>query len=208
MATRERQAEAATDKAARAAALKVLDGQPLPLPTEPHDQPPEPGHETAEEVLALAAVGLTETQIANHFAMTLEELKAMSEGCQAVKRSLSRARTAAQAWWEEQSRRAVVTENNRFPAGMWSTAMRRFPDYQEKGGINLHFDLSSLVTISRRQPEPLGERGADGAKPLIEGHAVELPMSPTASGSVDPDLSGVDGGPVHHQGADPGPGGG
>lgn len=189
MATREQQATAAADKATRTAALQVLNGAPLPLPTEPHDQPPGPGDDTAAEILALAAVGLTETQIADHMAMTADELKAMGKTCPAIKRSLSRARTAAQAWWEEQARRAVVTENNRFPAGMWSTAMRRFPEYDDKQGVTVNIDLGSLVVVRLDAPEPLGERAADHAKPLIEGETVRLAMSPTVERSPETDLS-------------------
>lgn len=187
MATRAQQAASADRKAERAAALATLQGAPLPLPSEPRQTPAEPSDDTAAEIILLGAQGLADAQIAHHLAVTLDELREWENAHQAIKRALSRARTAAQAWWEEQGRRAVITENNRFPAAMWQTAMRRFAGYEDKPTVSI--DLGSLVVIQRARPEPTGDRLAEDAKPLIEGRSVRLEASPTVEGSTEPKLS-------------------
>lgn len=191
MATREQQASSAAAKAARAAALKTLDGEPLPLPTERHTTPPEPSDALADEIVALAAVGLTENQTAYHLAMTVEEMAAMGKAHPEIDRALSRARTAALAWWEEQARRALITENNRFPAGAWAQVMKaRFPEYDDKSGTTVNIDLGRFVLIDLRE-QPTDDRLAGDAKPLIEGATVRLEAGPTVAGS--PDARFVDG---------------
>lgn len=185
MATRQQQAASADRKAARAEALRVLGSDPLPLPAEPHTSPAEPSDELPAEIVALGEHGLTDTQIAHHLCLSQEQLQAMENGHSAIKAALSRARTAAKAWWEEQARRALITENNRFPAGAWAQVMKaRFKDYDDKP--QFVFDIGSLVVINRRQPpEPLHERVADSDKPLIEGRTVRLAHSPTASDEAE-----------------------
>lgn len=184
MATRQQQAASAERKAARAEALRVLGSDPLPLPTEPHTSPAEPSDDLPAEIVALGEHGLTDTQIAHHLCLSQEQLQAMENAHSAIKAALSRARTAAKAWWEEQARRALITENNRFPAGAWAQVMKaRFKDYDDKP--QFVFDIGSLVVINRRQPEPLHERMAGGDKPLIEGRTVKLAHSLTASDGAE-----------------------
>lgn len=184
MATRERQAKAAASKAERAAALTTLAGEPLPLPTDRRTLPASYTDDLPDEVIALGAAGLTDTQIADHLALSADGLAGMAKAHSALDAALSRARTAAQAWWEEQARRALITENNRFPAGAWAQVMKaRFSGYDDRPQITL--DLGQLVIIDRRQPaEPLGKRASDTDKPLIEGRSVRLGPSLTA----DPEL--------------------
>lgn len=195
MATRAQQATSTADKAARAAALVTLTGERLPLPTDRRTEPAEYTDNLPAEVVSLGAEGLTETQIADHLNLSGGELERMANTHPALRDALSRARTAAKAWWEEQARRALITENNRFPAGAWAQVMKaRFPDYDDKPTITL--DLGSLVIIQRAQPaEPLGERAAATPNPLIEGRAVRLGHGLTGEGSTDPKLSAADGGP-------------
>ena len=201
LATRAQQASSTADKAARAAALVTLTGERLPLPTDRRTEPAEYTDDLPAEIVALGAEGLTETQIADHLCLSGDGLDVMANAHQALKDALSRARTAAKAWWEEQARRALITENNRFPAGAWAQVMKaRFPDYDDKPTI--HIDLGSLVMIQRRAPEPLGERAADPAKPLIEGRSVRLDHSPTGQGSGETNLPEPDSGRPHHDGPD------
>lgn len=207
MATRAQQANAAASKAERSAALATLAGEPLPLPTERRSNPAEYSPELPAEIAALGAQGLTETQIADHLAMTAESLAGMGKARSDIGDALSRARTAAQAWWEEQARRALITENNRFPAGAWAQVMKaRFSGYDDRPQVTI--DLGSLVVIQRQTSEPLGERAADTSKPLIEGRAVRLGHSLTGEGTVQTNLPDADGGPVHQDDADPGRAGG
>lgn len=180
MASRERQATAAADKATRAAALATLQGAPLPLPTEPRTAPALPDANTAAEIITLGASGLADAQIANHLAITLDELKGWENTHPEMAQAMSRARTAAQAWWEEQARRAVITENNRFPAAMWQTRMRAFAGYEDKPTIAIN--IAELVRIERRQPT--GDRLPVGANTLIEHGAPQQGGSPEASGSA------------------------
>lgn len=108
----------------------------------------------------------------------------MGKAHPAVEAALSRARTAAKAWWEEQARRALITENNRFPAGAWAQVMKaRFPDYDDKPTFVI--DLGSLVRID---VQPTANRLPDTDKPLIEGQTVRLGQGPTGPGSVDLNL--------------------
>lgn len=190
MATRAQQEASADRKAARTAALKALDGEPLPLPTEPRQAPAEPSDELPAEIVALGACGLTDTQIANHLALTENEMRAMGKACSAVADALSRARTASKAWWEEQARRALITENNRFPAGAWAQVMKaRFSEYEDKG-TTVHIDLGSLVVIQRQAPQLTADQSATTHSPLIEGRSVRLGHGPTAQGSPETNLSG------------------
>jgi hypothetical protein len=199
MATRERQAIAAASKAERAAALATLTGEPLPLPTPRRSSPAEYTDAIPGEIIALGANGLTETQIADHLGLDVDALQVMGKAHPAVRDALSRARTAAKAWWEEQARRALITENNRFPAGAWAQVMKaRFPDYDDRPSIQI--DLGQLVVINRGRGEPLQERAAGDAKPLIEGRAIRLAHSPTGEGTTDSSLSDPDGGPTHSDG--------
>lgn len=195
MATRAQQASSAASKAERAAALTTLTGEPLPLPTDRRTEPAEYTDDLPAEVIALGANGLTDTQIADHLAMSADALASMGKAHSALGDALSRARTAAQAWWEEQARRALITENNRFPAGAWAQVMKaRFSGYDDRPQVTI--DLGSLVIIQRGQPEPLGERAAHGDKPLIEGRSVRLDHSLTGEPAgqtnlPDPDADGA-----------------
>jgi len=207
MATRAQQATAAASKAERAAALTTLAGEPLPLPTDRRTEPAEYTDDLPAEVIALGTNGLTDTQIADHLALSADALASMAKAHSPLADALSRARTAAQAWWEEQARRALITENNRFPAGAWAQVMKaRFGGYDDRPTVTI--DLGSLVVIQRGQPEPLGERAAHGAKPLIDGHAVRLGDSLTGEGTGQSNLPDPDGGELHPDGADPRPDGG
>lgn len=189
MATRQRQAEATAEKAARTAALATLQGAPLPLPTEPRTLPAEPSAETAAEIITLGASGLADAQIANHLAITLDELRGWENTHPEIGQAMSRARTAAQAWWEEQARRAVITENNRFPAAMWQTRMRAFAGYEDKPTVSIN--IGELVRI---RVEPTVDRLPGEAKPLIEGKASGLGHGPDPEGSARLNLLGpVDG---------------
>lgn len=212
MATRQQQAASADRKTSRAAALATLEGEPLPLPTEPHTTPPEPDQATADEIMALGACGLTDTQIANHLGISHDDLRGWGNAHSAISTALSRARTAAKAWWEEQARRAIITENNRFPAGAWSQVMKaRFKDYDDKPQVVI--DLSALVRVQIPvTPEPLQERVSDASNALIQHEPVGLVQSQTGTSSNSG--NGADGpsialpGPDDIDDADPRGGGG
>lgn len=207
MASRKQTAAFNEAKAKRAEALAVLQGQPLPLPTEPRTTPAEPDDQTADEIIALGFEGLADAQIANHLAVSLETLigwengtawpgdqqtrmtaDEWAKGCQNVRRALSRARTAAQAWWEESARRALVTENNRFPAGVFAQVMKaRFSGYEDKPAVVV--DLGQLVVINRRQPT--SDRLPIEAKPLTVHDVSGLDASPEARSSERRTLLGA-----------------
>lgn len=202
MATRQQQAASADRKASRAAALATLTGEPLPLPSDRRSEPPSYSDDLPAEVVALGAVGLTETQIADHLALSADGLVVMAKAHQPLADALSRARTAAQAWWEEQARRALITENNRFPAGAWAQVMKaRFAGYDDRQTITL--DIGQLVVIQRARPEPLQERTADEAKPLIEGRCVRLPDSLTGPDQPQTNLPAATEAEAHPDQADP-----
>lgn len=197
MATRAQQAAATSAKAERSAALAVIEGQPLPLPTPPRDHPADlTDPALPDELTALGAIGLSPAQIANHLSLTVDELRDGGEGHPELKRALSRARTAAIAWWEEKARRAVVTDNNRFPAGAWSHIMRaQFPEYAEKQAINVNIDLGRLVTLDLRAPQLTGDQLPSVDIPSQINRGVGLIEGPTGSGSQESSLL-QDGGPA------------
>lgn len=183
MASRAQVANSAAQRSQRLAALAVIEGQPLDLPTEPRTEPASYDDHIPAEVIALGAQGLSEAQIAAHLAIDVEQLREWGNAHVALKAALSRARTAMRAWWEEKARRAIVTGDNRFPAGAWSQVMRaRFSEYDDKQGVSITLDLSSLVVVTRpATPDLPSQQMVSDAKPLIEGVAVRLPASPTAS---------------------------
>lgn len=184
MATRQRQAQAAAEKAERLEALEKIEGKRLPLPTDPRDEPADlTDPELPAEIISLGANGLSDAQIANHLAVTADELRDAKEAHPALKHALSRARTAAIAWWEEKARHAVVTNNNRFPAGAWSHIMRaQFPEYADHSGVTVNLDLSRFVVIHRREPGVLtGSQSPDGANRLESLTTVRLAPSLTPS---------------------------
>lgn len=185
MATRQQVKASAERKAQRLEALAAIEGQALPLPTDPRTQPAHPDTDTPEalanEIISLAAQGLSESQIANHLAIPAEELREWGESHIVIRSALSRARTAMRAWWEEKARRAIVTGDNRFPAGAWSQVMRaRFSEYDDKAGVVINLDLGQLVAISRPVPELPDRRTVQASNALIEGEIVRLPDSQTA----------------------------
>jgi len=162
----------------------------LPAPrTEPAEYTPD----LIPELLALASEGYSATEVAAHWAISEETLKAWGEAHSELGTALNHARTREKAWWTSRARQAISTDNNRFPAGAWSHVMRaRFPEYDDKSGLSVTIDLGALVTIHRSQPEPLGERAADGAKPLIEGRSVRLDHSLTGEPAGETNLPDPD----------------
>lgn len=190
MATRQQVKASAERKAQRLEALQAIEGQALPLPTEPRAQPAHPDTDTPEalarEIISLAAQGLSESQIANHLAIPAEELREWGESHIVIRSALSRARTAMRAWWEEKARRAIVVGDNRFPAGAWSQVMRaRFSEYDDKAAVNITLDLGSLVSIARPVPELPDRRAVQVPSALIEGETVRLPASQTPGKGPD-----------------------
>lgn len=174
MPTRAERAVSDAKKAERAAALTTIAGGPLPLPTDPRVDPAAYDNTIPTECLALAACGLSDVEIAAHLAISIERLEEWAEAHPALADVLSRARTAAEAWWEEKARRAVITGDNRFPAATWVAIMRaRFARYRERVEINHRIDLRQLVMVDLRDPGLLGEQG------VIEGEAMQ------AQGSSD-----------------------
>ena len=185
MATRAQQASSAERKAARLAALAVIEGEPLPLPTEPREQPIGYTDDLPAECVQLGAQGLSEAQIAAHWAIDVETLRAWGDAYPPMKAALSRARTAMRSWWEEKARRAIVTGDNRFPAGAWSQVMRaRFSEYDDKPQ-GLVIDLSGLVVVHAATPGLPAQQGVIDAKPLNTPKTIRLAPRLTASDEVD-----------------------
>ena len=198
-------------KAARLEALRALEGAPLPLPTERRTEPATYTDAIPAEVIALGAEGLSEAQIAAHLAIDIETLRGWSDGRPELKAALSRARTAMRAWWEEKARRAIVTADNRFPAGAWSQVMRaRFSEYDDKPTVSI--DLGSLVVIQRA--EPPGKRTDGEPSALIEHASVRLAgsqtarderLAPMSAPSGDPGAALSSAGPATHETDQPAP---
>lgn len=191
MATRKQVAESQARKAERLEALRALEGETLPLPTEKRSEPIPYSDDLPAECVELGRQGLSEAQIAAHWAIDIETMREWGDQYPALKAALSRARTAMRAWWEEKARSAIVKGDNRFPAGAWSQVMRaRFSEYDDKQLAPVVIDLRQLVQI--RLPDPAGlpvEQRA--ARPIpLEGHAtVRLAPGLTASDGSKPALS-------------------
>lgn len=190
MATRAQVAASAETRDARLKAIATLAGQPLPLPSDPRTSPIDYTDDLPDEAQALGANGLSDAQIAAHWCIAAETLMEWADAHPALNASLARARTAAQAWWEETARRAIVTGDNRYPAGVFAQVMRaRFIDYRERVEINHHLDIRALVHVSRDEAEAglPDERTVGGAKRLKALKAVRLDASHTASGDLQID---------------------
>jgi len=176
---------------------------------EPRSEPATYHPDLIGELMTLASEGYSATETAAHWAISEETLTQWGEAHSDLSEALKLARTREKAWWTSRARVAISTDNNRFPAGAWSHVMRaRFPEYDDKSGLSVTIDLGALVTIHRNQPEPLGERAAHSAKPLIDGHAVRLGDSLTGEGTGQSNLPDPDGGEMQSDGANPRPEGG
>lgn len=163
---------------------------------DPRTEPATYHPDLLPELLALAGEGYSATEIAAHWAISEETLQEWAKAHLALAETLNHARAREKAWWLSRARLAIRDDNNRFPAGAWSHVMRaRFPEYDDKQVIQI--DLGQLVIIQRSRPEPLQERTADSAKPLIEGRAVRLAHGLTGEGSTDPSLSDGEGEATH-----------
>ncbi|WGM47663.1 hypothetical protein KOAAANKH_02545 [Brevundimonas sp. NIBR10] len=182
-----KRARAAERQADQLATYETVKRAPLPAP---HTTPAEYGPERIPELLALASEGYDLAEIAAHWSISEDEVKAWGKACSAFQTALSHARAREKAWWSSRARLAIRDDNNRFPAGAWSHVMRaRFPEYDDKQGVTVNIDLGSLVVVRLDAPEPLGERVPQPANPLIEGECVRLMPSPTVEGSPETDLS-------------------
>lgn len=220
MASRAEQKASTDAKAERQAALRTLAGDELPLPTEARSDPIPYSDDLPDEAVQLGCQGLSEAQIAAHWAIDLETLNEWREGHQPLKAALSRARTAALAWWEERARRAIVTGDNRFPAGAWAQVVKaRFSDYADKPGVSITVDLGRLVIIDKREPG-LPDRQMVGSANLLIEHGParlaegltashSLPATPLAGGEPRQAAEGVEAEPAEAPGVGakpPGPG--
>ncbi len=167
------------------ATYETVKRQPLP---EPRTTPATYHPDLIGELLTLGANGYSSTEIAAHWAISEQTLEEWGGAHPELATALNHARTREKAWWFSRARLAIATDNNRFPAGAWSHVMRaRFPDEYGDKGPTITLDLGSLVVIQRA--EPLGERAAIDAKPLIEGRSVRLAPSLTGEGTPESSLS-------------------
>lgn len=173
MATRAEQAAAAARKEARRQAIAAIAGQDLPLPTERRSEPATFSDDLPAEVLALGREGLTDAQIADHLGLALEELTDMANGHKALKDALSRARTAAVAWYEEKARRAIALDNNRFPAGLFAHIAKVVHPDRHGDRLTVSLDLSQLVRVSLPTPSNLTGLPDEQSAPIIEARPVK-----------------------------------
>lgn len=158
--------------------LATFETVKRPALPEPRDTPADYSPDLIPELLTLGANGYAPAEIAAHWCISEERLQEWGKAHQDFAEALNHARAREKAWWLSRARLAIRDDNNRFPAGAWSHVMRaRFPEFDDKQTITL--DIGSLVVIQRNRPEPLQERTADEAKPLIEGRCVRLPDSLT-----------------------------
>lgn len=166
--------------AARAAAQAERIRQASETPTPRRTEPATYADDLPAEALALASIGMTFVEIADHWAISEEELKEWEKAHLALAEALRRARTRAKAWWTRQPRLAISEKDNKFPAGAWAQQVRAlFPEYDDKKGVTVQVDLGALVKVI--VPEPLQERVSGASSPLIEHGTVGLSQSPTVT---------------------------
>lgn len=164
-------------------------------PTDRRDTPETYRPELIAELITLARNGWTPAEIANHWAVAVEELLTWRDAHPAFEAALARARDAAQAWWETKARVAMATRDNKFPAGAWAMVMRaRFAEYREKVEVQHTIDITKrLVILDLREGQragPLSEQSVEGAKPLIEHGPARLVASQTGESGTQLDLTG------------------
>jgi hypothetical protein len=197
MATREQQAASIARREARRQAIAAIAGQDLPLPTERRNQPATYTEAIPAEVLALGREGLTDAQIADHLGLALEELTALANGHKELKDALSRARTAAVAWYEEKARRAIALDNNRFPAGLFAHIAKVVHPDRHGDRLTVTLDLSQLVRVSLPTPSDLAGLPDEQTGPLIEARptkgSVQQGECWTAEGTPEAPLIRTDG---------------
>ena len=172
MATRAEQAASAARKEARRKAIQTIAGDALPLPTERRAEPVTFSDDLPAEALALGREGLTDAQIADHWALSLEELTDMANAHQGLKDALSRARTAAVAWYEEKARRAIALDNNRFPAGLFAHIAKVVHPDRHGDRLTVAFDVSQLVRIQRGIPSDLARLPDEQSAAVIEAKPI------------------------------------
>lgn len=172
---------------ARAAAALEQIRQAHTTPTPRRAQPVTYTTTLCDEAVSLAAIGMTFVEIADHWALSEEELAEMAKAHPELREALQRARTTAKAWWTRQPRLAIGEKDNKFPAGAWSQQVRAlFPEYDDKASVQINVgNAERLVIVQRR--DPYGEQLTGGqspgeAKALIEGEASGLGEGPEASG--------------------------
>jgi hypothetical protein len=171
-------------------------------PTPPRSAPIDYHPDLCDEAIALADIGMVGAELAAHWAVSEETMQAWEKAHQDFADALQRARTRARAWWQRQPRLAIREKDNKFPAGAWSQQVRAlFPQYDDRQALVL--DIGQLVVIQRARPEPLQERTAEEAKPLIEGRCVRLPDSLTGSDQPQTNLSAPTSSEAHPDQADP-----
>lgn len=193
----------------RARHLEAIGSAPLPLPSERRSRPATYEPDLCDEAVDLAAsAGLSTTEIAAHWAISHETLMEWANTHPELADALSRARTAAEAWWEEKARRALELRDNRFPAGAWAMVMKaRFPGYADRVEVSHKIDVTSkLVLIDLRAAGLPGEQMVPGANPLIEGQVVGLAGSLTGDSSRIGDPQTPRGGAIDQEGDDGGRG--
>ena len=148
----------ANARRAEAEALKSLRTEPPPLPTLARTSPVVTfTPDLIDECIALGGCGLSDAETAAHWAISTAELYAMAELHAPLAMVLTRARTAAEAWWERKARDAVNLKDNRFPAGAWAMVMRaRFANYRERVEVNTLVDVTQRLVLvdARTNPEP------------------------------------------------------
>lgn len=172
--------------AARAATEAERIRKARELPSEPRTIPATYSPDLIPDLLNLADLGLTSAEIAAHWNITEQELTDWADAHVEFKAAVARARTRSKAWWERSARLAMAERDTRYPAGLFSHVMRaRYADYDDKDRTTVHIDLSGLVVVNRRAPELPSEQTAAGRNTLIEGQAVRLTASPTASEQVE-----------------------
>ena len=174
----------------------LIDANATALPHPRRTEPTAYSPDLIPELLDLADQGLAPVEIAAHWAVSEEDLKAWEKAHSDFAVAIRHAYTRAKACWVRWIREAVAKGDSKFAAGAWSHYMRAtYPEYDDKKGVTVNLDLGQLVVIQRREPpEPLQERMAAGDKPLIEGRTVRLQHSPTAEGSAGQGLGeGADG---------------
>lgn len=170
--------------------LEAIGQKPLPLPSERRQRPISFTDDLPDEAADLGASGLSDTEIAAHWAIDMQTLNAWREAHPALDEAMSRARTAAEAWWEEKARRALELRDNRFPAGAWAMVMKaRFPNYRERVEISGSIDVTRRLVILDLRAGPLSEQSLEGAKPLIEHGPARLVASQTGESGTQLDLS-------------------
>lgn len=168
------EAEQAQDAALDLATTRTTD---IPPRTEPADY----SDDLIPELIALSSRGFSPVEVIAHWSIDQETWGQWQDAHPAFSRAVRRARACEQAWWMTSARVAVETNNNRYPAGVWSHVMRaRFPEFADAVTVNVDLSRQLVLIDARSTPGLMGDQTVESQNPLIINGSVRLLDGQTA----------------------------